>query len=108
MNRNTKKILVVGIFLLGGIYGIKKILPFLRGSSDFVGQEIDEVDIKFNPQNRGGFRGNSPKDKTLTAPEPMRDYDDIGRTRVIELVGSGNCETPLCMSQYGGGRKIYL
>jgi len=94
VNKNTKKILVVGIFLLGGIYGIKKILPFLRGSSDFVGQEIEDVIIDERPDNKGS--GGAPP--VYVAP-PTQEFFDLSvyepdRNRQGEVtVGGGklNC-----------------
>lgn len=103
-----KKVLVGGIFLVGGYYLIKKLLP--TNTSSKYDLDLKEYDVKeFYRGNNTRPYGGSDRIKPSITPRNNIDRlnQDASSQRVIELVASGNCETPMCMT-YGNNRKIYL
>jgi hypothetical protein len=103
-----KKVLIAGLFLGGGYYLINKLLPTNKSSEYDL--DLKEYDVKefYRGKNTNPYGSGKIKPSIKPADKIERQNEDVGSTRVIELVGSGNCETPMCMS-YGNNRgKIYL
>lgn len=104
-----KKVLIGGIFLVGGYYLIKKLLP--TNTSSEYDLELKEYDVRefYRGKSTNPYGGGKKIKPSITPANKIdRQNSDVGSTTVIELVGSGNCETPMCMS-YGNNRgKIYL
>lgn len=103
-----KKVLIGGIFLVGGYFIIKKLLP--TNTSSEYDLDLKEYDVKEFYRGKDSNPYGSGKIKpSITPPNKIdRPNQEVGSTRVIPLIGSGNCETPMCMS-YGNNRgKIYL
>jgi len=105
-----KKILVAGVFLGGGYFFIKNILPaFSKKSSEFDLKLKDYEAPEFYRGKDSNLYGSGRLKQSITPANKIdRLNQEVGSTRVIPLMGSGNCETPMCMS-YGNSRnKIYL
>lgn len=107
-----KKILVAGLFLGGGYFFIKNILPtFSKSNSDLdFDLQNSEFDVPefYRGQDSNPYGGGRRKPSITPPNKTDRLNQEVGRGRTIELIGGGDCETPLCMS-YGNSRnKIYL
>lgn len=102
-----KKVLISGIFLVGGYLIIKKLLP--TNTSSEYDLDLKEYDVKEFYRGKSSNPYGSGKIKpSITPPNRIdRLNQEVGSTRVIPFY-SDNCETPMCMS-YGNNRgKIYL
>ena len=55
-----KKVLIAGLFIGGGYFFIKKILPTFKAKSSELDLEIKEYEVKQHFSNRSGGRTNNP------------------------------------------------
>jgi len=68
-----KKVLIGGIFLVGGYYIIKKLLP--TNTTSEYDLDLKEYDVKeFNRGKPSSIKYNKPVDKIISNRPPIRQY----------------------------------
>ena len=99
-----KKVLVGGIFLVGGYYLIKKLLPTNTSSEYDV--DLKEYDVKEFNINKGGQKPPISINRNKSIDQ-VRDRQYYGESMGSQQeIGS---ESPIGMGYvYGNSRKIYL
>jgi len=86
-----KKVLIGGIFLVGGYYIIKKLLP--TNTSSEYDLDLKEYDVKeFYRGKPSSIKYNKPVDKIISNRPPIRQYGESMGGR--QEVGS---ESPMAM-----------
>ena len=90
-----KKVLIGGIFLVGGYFLIKKLLP--TNTSSEYDLDLKEYEVpEFNKGKPSSIKYNKPKDKIISNRPPTRQYGESMGGQ--QEVGS---ESPMSMSNIG-------
>ena len=91
-----KKVLIAGLFLGGGIYLLKKLLPIFKAKSSSLDLETKEYEVKQHFDNKSGGRTNNPNQLG----------GNQSATNILSMEGSvitnrsGNYNTPRTGKQY--------
>ena len=71
----VKKVIIAGVFIGGGIYLLKKLLPMFKTKSSEYDLDLKEYDVKeFNRGKPSSIKYNKPVDKIISNRPPIRQY----------------------------------